>query len=1173
MERWVERDKGEGNNRNPASSRKGETVPAERQRGISCRLHFFRDIGGIARQVFFSPMPTDRLPFLRACLIAALGALLLAPVAAPAAQTRSVDSEAKGSGELVLHKWSGALNVPDPVACTVDPWGRVYVTSTTRRKVGDLDIREHTMWIPDDVGFTSVDDKMAFYHRELAPGKMRAPRGDLRDHNGDGSIDWKDLTFHTERIYQLRDTDGDGTADKITVFAEGFNTEVTGIAAGVLYHDGWVYATIAPDLWRFQDTDDDGVADVREIVVHGFGLHIAYAGHDMHGPMVGPDGRIYWSIGDKGVNVTSREGRHFFYPNEGATLRIEPDGSGFEVYTHGNRNIQEPAFNDYGDLIGVDNDADQPGERERFVHLVEGSDSGWRCNYQYMKLDSPWMREGLWKPHFAGQAAYILPPLLSYSDGPAGFKFDPGTALGEAQRGMFLLNEFPSGKMRGFRTEPAGATYRMTDARILNDGVMGIGMSWQPDGSLMMVDWIGGYPLDGLGALWRVDVKEGAHHPLRDETKALLEDGFEDRPYLELLGRLGHADRRVRLGAQWELARRGRTGELLAVARAVRAGQLARIHAVWGYGQLLRRGAADAADVIALLRDADPEIRAQTAKILGDAVTMGAAGVGKSLIPLLADEAPRVRLQAALALGKYREPAAVDALFALAERDAADPVLRHGAAFGLTGCATRADLVARILHPALRVRLVAVVALRRQGDPAVAEFLHDGDPLVVEEAARAIHDDLGVPAALPALAALLAEKPGSEVVLRRAINAGLRVGTPEAASRLLAFALDDASPRSMREEALTTLRLWQNPPRLDLVDGRARTLRPAAITAELSAQVDQLLALKDPGLKALGIQIMIAHALQVGAEQMAAIVAETGTSAELRAEALRLLAAAQREHPALVRALDFALAAEAPAPLHRAALALLLPAHPERLVSEARTVLKTRTPAEKQHAVELLAEAATPAADVVITELAAGLVAGTGEPALKLDVMEAMQTRSTANAGLAEKLREYQASAGAQAQAELLLGGDIGRGRNVVANHLAANCTACHTVESGGGSAVGPNLRSIGRERDAAYLLESLLVPSAKIATGFGLVNVTLKDKSEVTGTLAKETPGAVTVRLFDGKQQIIPRTEIASQSPPVSIMPPMGAILQPREIRDVVAYLSSLKGGRSSRAANPEGE
>ncbi|WP_425510020.1 DUF7133 domain-containing protein [Verrucomicrobium spinosum] len=66
---------------------------------------------------------------------------------------------------------------------------------------------------------------------------MLKPEGSLKDHNGDGSIDWKDLTVHSERIYRLEDSDGDGVADKRTLFAEGFNTEVTGIAAGILWHD------------------------------------------------------------------------------------------------------------------------------------------------------------------------------------------------------------------------------------------------------------------------------------------------------------------------------------------------------------------------------------------------------------------------------------------------------------------------------------------------------------------------------------------------------------------------------------------------------------------------------------------------------------------------------------------------------------------------------------------------------------------------------------------------------------------------------------------------------------------------------------------------------------------------------------------------------------------------
>ncbi|MFM7748865.1 MAG: hypothetical protein ACKPB0_00425, partial [Opitutaceae bacterium] len=65
--------------------------------------------------------------------------------------------------------------------------------------------------------------------------------------------------------------------------------------------------------------------------------------------------------------------------------------------------------------------------------------------------------------------------------------------------------------------------------------------------------------------------------------------------------------------------------------------------------------------------------------------------------------------------------------------------------------------------------------------------------------------------------------------------------------------------------------------------------------------------------------------------------------------------------------------------------------------------------------------------------------------------------------------------------------------------------------------------------------------------------------------------PAAVTVRLFDGKQRILPPAEIAERSAPVSVMPPMLGILLPREIRDVVGYLASLNGGRTPRRRAPD--
>ena len=60
-------------------------------------------------------------------------------------------------------------------------------------------------------------------------------------------------------------------------------------------------------MLKISDIDSDGKADKTEVLVSGFGIHIGYGGHDMHGPTMGYDGRIYWSIGDKGFSVRSRD--------------------------------------------------------------------------------------------------------------------------------------------------------------------------------------------------------------------------------------------------------------------------------------------------------------------------------------------------------------------------------------------------------------------------------------------------------------------------------------------------------------------------------------------------------------------------------------------------------------------------------------------------------------------------------------------------------------------------------------------------------------------------------------------------------------------------------------------------------------------------------------------------
>src|SRR5258708_4137499 len=80
-----------------------------------------------------------------------------------------------------------------------------------------------------------------------------------------------------------------------TVFAEGFNSHVSGIGAGVLARQGRVWYTCIPDLWMLQDTKGSGTADVRTSLSTGYGVHTGFIGHDLHGLRMGPDGKLYFS--------------------------------------------------------------------------------------------------------------------------------------------------------------------------------------------------------------------------------------------------------------------------------------------------------------------------------------------------------------------------------------------------------------------------------------------------------------------------------------------------------------------------------------------------------------------------------------------------------------------------------------------------------------------------------------------------------------------------------------------------------------------------------------------------------------------------------------------------------------------------------------------------------------
>ena len=146
---------------------------------------------------------------------------------------------------------------------------------------------------------------------------------------------------------------------------------------------------------------------------------------------------------------------------------------------------------------------------------------------------------------------------------------------------------------------------------------------------------------------------------------------------------------------------------------------------------------------------------------------------------------------------------------------------------------------------------------------------------------------------------------------------------------------------------------------------------------------------------------------------------------------------------------------------------------------------------------------------------------------------------------------------------ECLEGGEAQAGRAIALENVSANCVACHRFEGASGSEVGPVLDGVALRGDHRYLLESLVAPGAKVATGYGLVSITKKNGEAIAGTLLAEKADAIRVRLPDGTEMAIEMADIAAQTKPISVMPPLGAILSRRQIRDVVAYLATLKAKR----------
>jgi quinoprotein glucose dehydrogenase len=854
--------------------------------------------------------------------------------------------------------------------------------------------------------------------------------------------------------------------------------------------------------------------------------------------------------------------------------------------------------------------------------VLVGGDSGWRAGYQYGTLyhppgvpqgnRGPWNVEKIWNAAVpdADRPAYVVPPLANFGNGPSGITHYPGLGLGDQYKDHFFACDF-TGSTGGsviwsLAVKPKGAGFEVVDRKPFVRGMLPTDCDFGPDGAFYWSDWVTGWSPTGKGRIFRVTDPEAMKNPAVAEAKKLLAEGMEKRTADELAKLLEHPHQQVRLEAQLELAdvkgeRRKQEEAVAAFTKVLKESKnrIARIHALWGLRLASPRACVEVATEVA--SDPDAELRAQAAKVIGDIAWRHTRGgeIGpnawRTMGKLMSDPEPRVRYFATIADGRVggrplvTSPGSEQNFFAefleqLKSNNDADPFLRHAAVVGLTeSIKNPTDLwnlwqQVKGQYDTPAVRLGVVLALRRGKSEKAAEFLADPEPRVAAEAARAVYDER-IEAALPRLAAA-ADKPGlPDPVAYRALAAGYKLGTPDAAARVAAFAARTGEPDHARVFALKLLADWAAPPRRDPITGLVHDLpkRPAGIAAAALKTAGVALFTGSDALRREAAQTVGKLGVKEFGPLMAGLVKDPKAPAGTRAEALFALDALK--DPGVKEVTEFAKASDQPV-LRAAARAVRAKANAAEVLKEVEALLADDAAAlvEKQGAFAILATAAAgDDRDRVLMKWVDDVLAGKVKPELVLDVLDAAEARAKPGekkrpappAAYRQKLDRYKAAQDEKAKgdklapwAETLAGGDAARGREIFLNNSAVYCQRCHKLDDQGGE-VGPPLNGLAAEpgKDRRYLLEAVVLPSAQIAKGYETVVLTLADGRTVSGVLKSDDKKQLRLMTADAKELVIPAEDVESRRTGPSAMPDdLHKKLTRRELRDVVEFLASLK-------------
>ncbi len=934
-----------------------------------------------------------------------------------------------------------------------------------------------------------------------------------------------------DRIVILTDSQGTGRADQATVFYQGADLRAPlGIAvAKDPSGPGWkVFVCQSPDILVFEDRDGDGKADgPPRKLLSGFGGYDH--DHGVHGILIGPDCKLYFSVGDQGVHgLQSSDGKgRKWHSNDtdcraGTIWRCDLDGRNLELIAHNFRNEYEPCVDSFGTVFVSDND-DDGSQQTRICYVMPGG------NYGYHP-------RGPGQSHWHEEQPGVVPKILrTYFGSPTGMCVYEGTLLPRKYWGQLLHTDAGPRHVRCYHLTPDGAGYAVE-----REDMVSSSDNWfrpsdicvAPDGSVFVADWYD----PGVGGHGMGDTTRGRIYRLAPKGNVPSVPKVDLTTGPGILAALGSPAQSVRYMA---MAKQGRwpPGAWWQATTNRKGNPCLRARALWSAPR------TDALGVPAELRaleDPDPRFRSLALR----AMSGSRFEDHTLLIPELKEPSGKRNL--------LRDPSAAvrrEALLAL--RDA-DPAEARPLIYEL---ARQYDGKDRFYLEAIGIAVGHHDKARRQ--IILADFEKEF-PEWNDKVADLVWE-LQPPGMMQALGRRLMDRALTAEQRARIVDI-LAASEDPAAGQTAIGLLQAHVPAVVRTRVIDHLEKY--------LGGRWAPLRGAR---ELTQAIDTLLA--QPDGRPAALRLIAAAGRTKTIPQVRQLALDANVPEAVRREAVRTLGKllAVEAIDALTPLASATGPVGAEARLALGTLAGQLGGAPNaRALEPLKTLLGDRTKnlevrIEAAHvlagtragSVWLLVGAPKLSLEEPLQREVARLLRNSPYPDLRNQALIAF-----ANAG--RKVPAVNTPLSAPRLAELArLRGDPQRGWQLLSDSLHSDlqCLKCHTVRGIGGQ-VGPDLSMIGKKASKEDLLESIVNPSKAIADQYVTWQIETTQGLQLSGLIVEETAEAITLRDANGKDTRIARKDIESRTRSTkSLMPDnLLSYMSEADLVDLIACLSELK-------------